>query len=63
MQGGDLAIVVVVVVPSDNRQCNVKCKVDFDNLESISQQKTSSTLSVVVNIFSFNLLILFFYYK
>lgn len=60
MQGEDLAIVLVVVVPSDNMQCNVKCKVDFDDLESISQQKTSWKLNVVVNIFFFNLSIVLF---
>jgi hypothetical protein len=39
LHDGDLAIILLVVVPRDVVQCNVKCNLDFDDLKSISQQK------------------------
>jgi hypothetical protein len=39
LHGGDLAIVLLVIVFRDDMQLNMKHKLDFDDLKSISQQK------------------------
>jgi len=38
LDGGDLAIVLLVIFLSDDMQLNVKHKLDFDDLKSISQK-------------------------
>ncbi len=40
LHGGDLAFVLLVIVLNDDMQLNVKHKLDFDDLKSISQKKT-----------------------
>jgi hypothetical protein len=40
LHGGDLAIVLLVIVFRDDMQLNMKHKLDFDDLKSISQKDT-----------------------
>ncbi len=40
LHGGDLAIVLLVIVLNNDMQLNVKHKLDFDDPKSISQKKT-----------------------
>jgi hypothetical protein len=50
LYGGDLAIVLLVIVLSDDMQLNVKHKLDFDDLKSISQKRPSLVFNVMDNI-------------
>jgi hypothetical protein len=60
LHGGDLAIVLLVIVLRDDMQLNVKRKLDFDDLKSISQKRTlfnvmdniSYNFSIVISIIS-----------
>jgi hypothetical protein len=59
LHGRDLTIVLLIIVLSDDMQWNVKCKLDFDDLKSISQKNPFFNASVIDN-FLYNFFIVVF---